>query len=463
MVLNIEYSGLYTAESGRTFLVTQGLSGNTLVAGKRTLIQTFVSASELNQIDSMNIRLVGPPRGVFYITIPKNWLTFESNSANGPSVRVTLVGDLFRLAAQFLLVIWFDNIPGNFASFYANFRPTKDLRILIVPLQGSSPTRNFLPTPAWYEDADRAMVRLGSMYPVRDGVHRGLDHGNAGIRYDFTQPMEAWPSEVGLPPQDYLTETNRINSQGGNVDHVDVSVLYRPHQLNEDVGGNANYCGVPRVPQCITGESNGVTVTAPIFAQEIGHTFCLEPPTSPHDDGGRHSLDPDIFDPYAYDFVNNRFYVYPTAPGQGLGDAMSWAYRRGNDLCALNTYDWEYLRDKLNGLDSTGTNVNRSTFLPTKEPYVFTAKKKYEKMLTVPRNTKMQWDWTSDGIKPVLQKKAINRRQRITPRLQNFLEKLAESGVDKVYVPINGKPFTIIESSQSDAQSLYRDDFRITE
>jgi hypothetical protein len=361
MVIKAETSGLYTDEFGTPFLFTQGVSGHTLVAGKRTLLRIFMPQTKLEQINSIT-GFASQHLLPHHLHYPIETITFEPNSPNGPNLRVKIDGRAFPVAAQYTLHLWFTNFQGerhNLIAFEAYFRPTKDLRILFVPLQGSSPSRNFLPTPDWYAAVDRAMVRLSSMYPVRDGVHRGLDHGQAGIRYDFTEPREAWPREVGLPEQDYLTETNRINSQGGNQygDLVDVTVLYRPRQpqLNEDIGGNAPYCREPRWGECIT-EIYGNAVTASVFAQEIGHTFCLEPPTSPHDDGGHHSLDPDIFDRYAYDFIYWRYYV--TAPGQGLGDTMSGAYRRGDDQCVLNSYDWEYLRDKLNGLNSTGTQIN---------------------------------------------------------------------------------------------------------
>jgi hypothetical protein len=36
---------------------------------------------------------------------------------------------------------------------------------------------------------------------------------------------------------------------------------------------------------------NGKEMTAPIMAQEVGHTFGLEPQDSPHFDGGGHSKD----------------------------------------------------------------------------------------------------------------------------------------------------------------------------
>jgi len=99
-------------------------------------------------------------------------------------------------------------------------------------------------------------------------------------------------------------------------------------------------------------------MTAPCFAQELGHNFGLEPPASPHyqdsNDPG-HSKDPVINDAYAFDFVRRVPYV-------AIGDTMSNAGNgswMGNDAVLYNAYDWEYFRQQLvanRGAKATGTS-----------------------------------------------------------------------------------------------------------
>jgi hypothetical protein len=133
-------------------------------------------------------------------------------------------------------------------------------------------------------------------------------------------------------------QTRRINGSPG--DDVDITIEYRPGFYIPNYyppgdncpGGNASaasppYSDLRRVqvvvgywpaiydsmyPPCLSlGE--GIETTAPIFAQEIGHHFGLEPSSSPHFDGGGHSKDRVIFDSLAFDFRRNKPY-HPLQP-----------------------------------------------------------------------------------------------------------------------------------------------------
>lgn len=362
----INLSGYYTHDDlwQENFLITQGLSGYTFVAGKSTLVRGFMWQASI--ID----RMVFSIDNKFVASVPKSYLKSESHPTLGPSLSTVIPGRWWLLGKHFYKMS-FENANGDeqwSISITVNCLPTKDLRFLVIPIQGSNPHRHFLPTPEWYDDIHRSMLRLGSLFPVRDGVIPSLDHVNpCGIRYQVGIPLEAWPDEVGInDPNYYCTQTNNINSVHGNVDHVDVTLLYRPHQIGEGVGGRSVVpgCGF-RGGNCVSGKiDNGVGVTAAYFAQETGHTFGLEPAGSPHyqdplDSG--HSKDPRISnDEFAYDFVNNRYYKDIIPPSQFLGDLMNnlgGGAFQGPDSILYNTYDWEYLREQIMTINDNPTGI----------------------------------------------------------------------------------------------------------
>jgi hypothetical protein len=108
----------------------------------------------------------------------------------------------------------------------------------------------------------------------------------------------------------------------------------------------------------VTGLWQGIEMTAGGIAQEIGHNFGLEPAGSPHfqdpQDPG-HSKDPFIVDSYAFDFVNQRHYSRPI--GDTMNNTGGGAFQ-GIDSVLFNAYDWEYLREGIGQLPSTGTEAN---------------------------------------------------------------------------------------------------------
>jgi hypothetical protein len=109
-----------------------------------------------------------------------------------------------------------------------------------------------------------------------------------------------------------MRETNQVNATSGP-EHVDITVLWRPVQpgLDEPVGGIAPYDYLSGPANFVAGYWNGIAATAPIMAQEVSHLFGLEPPGSPHYEdptNTKHSKDPMIIDPFAYDFYHHRPY-----------------------------------------------------------------------------------------------------------------------------------------------------------
>jgi len=362
-----EKSGFYEHDDlwNENFLITQGLSGYTFVAQKSTLIRGFMWQAASTSGSSIIDRMVFSIDNKFIETVPRASLKFESNPTLGPSLSLVIPGKWWLLGPHFYKMS-FQNVNGQeqwSLSVTVKCLPTKDLRFMVIPIQGTK--RHFLPTQEWYDDIHRSMLRLGSLFPVRDGVIQDLDHSNpAGIRYQIGAAMEAWPEEVGIHTIDYCGQTKQINSRHGN---VDVTILYRPHQVGEDVGGISVIGGCPtRGCNCVSGKlGNGLGVTAACFAQETGHNFGLEPPGSPHfqdpqDHGHSKDAKIDNSDGYAYDFVNSRYYKDNLPHGGFLGDTLNntgGGAFQGSDSILFNSYDWEHLRQEIMKISDNYTGV----------------------------------------------------------------------------------------------------------
>jgi hypothetical protein len=460
-IATITQSGLNTTPDGIAFLVTQGSVGYNLIAGKQCLIRVFTTTANLQQASAAVMTIAGVGQASAIIVPSANWIA-EVAPPQGPSVGIIVRGFAFARPGVYQInVILISNSGLTLANVFAelSFRSTRDLRLVIVPLQGSGPNRGFLPTPAWYDDIRAAMRRLGSMLPVRDCVHSGLNHGAAGLRYHVAQPMEGWPCEVNAGPQDYFAEINQINASAGpNDDTADVNVLYRPVQplLNEQPGGNANYCGTPRRPQCIGGQWAGIEMTAPCMAQEIGHTFCLEPSGSPHYEdpsNPKHSKDPQIVDVFAFDFVRRVPYDPPSAPALFLGDVMNnlgdgvW---QGANSVLYNVYDWNWLADQFSQLNSTGPDVNPSDRDPCpplqldERPVHHVSPRtpaQWTRVIGNPVGGKT-WVWGPNGIVPV----PPPRPDDLSPAMKvigRWLREFERRGVKHVYMPLEQEVFTI--------------------
>jgi len=378
----ISNSGLYQNDFGENFLITQGVIGYTLVAGKQFLFRYFVDPVALAKIDSVRIIISLPGgTGTKGILVPKADLIFETTAPNGPSVGIIIRGFACPKAGNYGFLISCKDINladvTPLASYNFNFLPTKDIRFMIVPIQGSAPSRNFLFSSAWVADLQKAMQRISCMFPVRDCVRNILNHNSkSGIRYQIAPPLEAWPQEVGQAGSDLLGATKQFNAAAApGTDLVDVTIIYRPCQpaLNESPGGNALYNGISQpFPQAnLVGgffAALNVDMTAPAIAQEVGHLFGLEPAGSPgfqDPNNPAHSKNSQVIDPYAFDFVNKK--PFPTGiPNHFLRDTMNnlasgvW---QGSDSVMYSPFDWEWMRKGIDALNnqSTGTEINPAT------------------------------------------------------------------------------------------------------
>jgi len=190
----IDTSGLYSDTDGQSYLLTQGVVGNTLVAGKKILYRLFGDPNILAQIDHMIWSIDQSGQSVFNYLVPSDQLIADPNPPNGPSVGAILPGPLFPKSGPYNLSVYLRNAAHEILlesllgpiSFY----PTKDLRFSVVMMKHEGV---FAPTQEWFDDADRSMLRLGAMYPVRDGVQNSLNGDvSSGLRYSIGNSCDGW-------------------------------------------------------------------------------------------------------------------------------------------------------------------------------------------------------------------------------------------------------------------------------
>jgi hypothetical protein len=413
----VQNSGLTAGHHGHQILVTQGQSGCSLVAAKKCLFRLFVDGRDILNISNFKVRVRSGASDNTYDGL--NWFS-ETAAPNGPSVCCVIDGPVFPTAGFYTVALIPEDLAGRqilVDSLTLFFLPTKDLRLLVIFITRPGV---FLPTPEWYSDIASSMLRLGQVLPVRDGVQPALNGSRcAGLRYligsacdGFGPDAECRALQTELEVaenqlqhvvdddarQDIIrriqqiqrglrshscgpaelfqdcaySQTRKINQSAG--DHIDITCDYRPGfyfpQFNPPgdpfPGGNsgrppAPYSDLPRAA-FVGGLFQGVQMTAPTAAQEIGHNFGLEPPTSPHFEDprdARHSRDPLINDPLAFDFVKNA--VYPRLIGDVMSNEFPNGRFRGSEATMYNAYDWEYVRGGIDGagglmaLASTGT------------------------------------------------------------------------------------------------------------
>jgi hypothetical protein len=479
----ITQSGIHQDDKGQRFLITQGLDGYTLVAGKQCLFRFFLDQTLVDEIEQLFIKVkrIDGTHRTYYLILPRSYLLFGSGSPNGPSVGVIIKGIAFPRSGEYEFQFIIRSSQADLFRLLTGtvlFLPTKDLLLFVVFQYHEG---FFYPTNGWSIDIYTSMRRLGSMFPVRDGIGElSPPSSNVnGLRYAIGDPCDGWTANYYSC---VYGQTRRINAPAEHVhpltrDRIHVTVEFRwgfydpgnPAGYDPHPGGNASrppppYSDLPRASAVggIYPPSSRRYITAPLIAQEIGHNFGLEPPDSPHYDGGGHSEDPQIEDPFnAFDFIREQPY-YPPSPGLYLGDIMSWAWDQGNNSTLFNTFDWEHLRKEIMKLLSTGSDVNPNYISerdpsqislrdPSIEPQLPTKQQYYEKILE-PKAEGYQWQWTTRGIqaiKPAIMGKKSN--PPISESLHSILAHLDdEEDVDLVYLPIGDKPLTIAGRNLAD-------------
>ncbi|MBD0367243.1 MAG: hypothetical protein ICV53_14215, partial [Flavisolibacter sp.] len=461
-MFTIEKSGFYQDNLGQSFLITQGLVGYTLVAGKQCLIRMFVGPNVLAEVDYLTLHINNTSSGKHkWVIVPKDHIIYVSDYPNGPSVGVIIRGFAFPTSGLYNLTITLRDVFGSVVAsmniFSLSFKPTMDLRFLVVFLihQGV-----FTATQEWYNDVERTMLRLGSMFPVRDCISHNLSdipRQNKGIQYAIGRPCDGY---IAGYYDCVYSQTRSLNNRG---DGVHVTIEYRPGfyypQYNPpgdpSPGGNSGRPPVPytdlRRASCVAGNWNGLEMSAGCFAQEIGHNFGLEPPNSPHyqdplDPG--HSKDSHLIDPFAYDFINNRLYN-PPMQNRFLGDVMNnfaGGIFQGADYALFNSVDWEYLRLEFMKIGYSGTEINPSYQDPCGGPGISRPRLPSEiHHIIGSRAGGLQWEWTTHGFKPVPPRGPESRRTHLRNEgLLLVLKELQKQGLEDLYIVIGNHPLNIV-------------------
>src|SRR5215813_2325204 len=102
----IERSGFYQTDNGESFLLTQGLVGYTLIAGKQCLFRLFLDPNAIAQSDYLVVTIGRQSSQTkFSIIAPKANLIFEAESPNGPSIGIIIRGFAFPQADTYTVTL----------------------------------------------------------------------------------------------------------------------------------------------------------------------------------------------------------------------------------------------------------------------------------------------------------------------------------------------------------------------
>ena len=482
----ISKSGFYQDELGQPIIVTQGLSGYTLVDKKKILFRLFFYAPFLGRITAViaKIKYIGVDIPDNTILIPLSDLLIENSIPNGPSVGIIFRGTIFpdasiRYSIQFTIT-GEDGLLGVFIIRELMFLKSGRLRILAKTVESitrTAPWGNKIESNIfWLADLAESMERFGAMLPVSDGVYFGSNPSpGKGLAYMVGEGIDAWPAVCpkGQPPSepdekfpnflvcpeaemiDYILEEAQIWNSQPDVVKVDTTFLWRHRDIRkiptpEEAGGNASF-DTPRERRFATavgGLQNNFETTASIMAQEIGHNFGAESRESPYSDGNLHSSLVDILDPFAFDFVRIRPYYPSEFP---VADVMGVAWGRGRDLTLYNEYDWEHLRQRLIQTSTSSPEVTedkeriKKLCEEVQAPFAELQKIRVDDVKSVLYSKpEFQWSWTSVGFQNLKQNQANVNGSGLSKNAESILSALKELGIRELYVPIDEKPLTVV-------------------
>jgi hypothetical protein len=130
----ITQSGLYTTNDGIPFLITQGLVGYNLIAGKQCLLRIFTTPANVQQASALIVTIAGAGHASAIVIPSASWIA-ESAAPQGPSIGIIIRGFAFARPAQysvgFFLLGGVGNVlvSGNAALIFTD---TGDLRLADV-------------------------------------------------------------------------------------------------------------------------------------------------------------------------------------------------------------------------------------------------------------------------------------------------------------------------------------------
>jgi len=480
----ITSSGLHSDEFGQLALVTQGLGGYTLVARKKILFRLFLDVPMINPTAVLaTIRIkIGGLTITKNILIPSGSLLIETTGPYGPSVGVVFTGDMFPFPGTYKVSFSVRGTSSFTPQFKLNelvFLPPGRVRLLIHNLVGKAPWgTNIQPNFGWLVEMFQALERFSAMLPVRDGIKFGLAQQNAGICFLFGENIDPWNCPSGLCTQpekiDKLLRETKIINSAGTSEHVDATMGWRPRDTTmfpppggENAGGKA----FPSVALAsfVGGNESGREKTASVMAQEVGHIFGLEPAASPYSDGGGHSRNRAVIDPFAFDFLLLK--PYRPVGGDFIGDVMGVGWHQGKDMVLFNAFDWEHLRKRLVQLPSLSGLAEKKR--PAKNQQAEVVDELNEIFAKVPEmkvadpgkalpsRKGVRWHWTDLGFEPVNSGENNKARARLSPSAEAILTWLEDLGVPEVYAPIDGRSLHLVINPNT-ATSLPERDFGVS-
>jgi len=110
----IERSGFYQDDLGQSFLVTQGLAGYTLVAGKQCLFRVFADVATIQETDYAFVTIGRPaPAKPVHMILSKDHLIIDPNVPSGPSCGVIVRGFAFPTSGQCSFTCALRNANGD--------------------------------------------------------------------------------------------------------------------------------------------------------------------------------------------------------------------------------------------------------------------------------------------------------------------------------------------------------------
>ena len=495
----ITRSGFYHDALGQPFLVTQGLAGYTLVDYKKILFRLFLDSVTISRTTSVLVKItyIGIDNPPTWIMVPVGDLLVEYAFPNGPSIGIIFRGNVFpsastRYKVEFSVIAGEEKIAHMEIS-ELKFERSGRLRVLAKAIQSitrTAPWGNTIKSDiTWLFELGAAMERFGAMLPISDDVVHGQNPGeNDGLGYVVGENIDAWPqvcpsgNPPSIPDNQYpnflvcpsnemldsnLQEAKQLNSLGIR---IDITVAWRPRDPmkppppsgGEGVGGSApsvNPSADRRFGSVCGGNRNGVENTAPIMAQEVAHNFGVVSPSSPYFDGGYHSKNPEIIDPFAFDFVRLKpYYPYAYGPlGAYLGDVMSYAWQQGKDQTLFNAYDWEHLRRKLVNLPLQAVQEQDKDKEESKDNAVEDIQNAFGGLQKINPHTAestltskpgFEWHWTRLGFQGLIEGKARKNRSGLAPSAEAVLSALRDNSVKEVYAPVDGKSLDIVISPE---------------
>lgn len=472
-------------------MITQGLTGYTLVDKKKILFRLFVNPSDFCQVASVAVTITYRIPIINFtfkinLLIPRDRLLVENELPNGPSIGILFEGKIFP-SAYVINTIEFrlmsaSGVVITIKTPDIKFSQSGRLRILIKTIQSitrTAPWGNKIQSDIfWLVDLFDAMKRFGAILPVSDGVRFGSNPDpNEGLGFIVGENIDAWPavcpngSAPSVPDTQYpnflvcpagemmefmLKEAKDLKSMGVR---VDITVAWRLRDLTkppsgEPAGGQASNGTNPppdrRFASIVGGLQNGFQTTGALLAHEVAHNFGCVLRESPHSDGGGHSKDLDILDPYAFDFVLLRPYI--KTPRGPLADVMGQHWGRGNDLTLYSAYDWEHLRKRLSQLSAAITITGKETE-NIKENLIVDLKLAFNGLhqidtenpqRTLPSKTGSAWHWTPNGLKLLKNGEKKTNNGDLSSEVETIFSTLKANGINEVYVPISEKPLTVI-------------------